>query len=83
MNLLGINAQMEINEMDLVRIWRRMMLDVHPTQIHLHGLWQEQATLRSQRLNDAVEELHRHLSLPQVLNAFDPYEVEEHCSEDD
>ncbi len=64
MNTLGISAPMEINGQDLVRIWRRRMLDVHPNQIHLHELLQKQATMRLQRLNDAVEEFHRHLSIP-------------------
>lgn len=64
MNILGIYDQMERNERNLVRIWRRRMLDVHPDHAHLHGLSQEQATMRSQRLNDALEELCRQLSLP-------------------
>ncbi len=83
MNILGINAQMERNEMDLVRNWRMRILDVHPDWAHFHGLLQEQAPVRLQRLNDVVEELHRHLSLPKGWNIFDFYEVEESSSEDE
>lgn len=59
------------------------MLDVHLNYAHLHGLLQEQATMRTQGLNDAVEELHRHLSLPQGWNVFDPYEVEDSICKDE
>ncbi len=41
------------------------MLDVHPDWEYLHGFLQEQGIIKSQSLNDVVEELSRHLSLPQ------------------
>lgn len=50
---------MVMNERNLIRIWKRRMLDVQPDLVHLNGWSQEQATMRSQRLNDATEKLHR------------------------
>jgi len=73
---------MEINEQILNRIYRRLMMNVHPDRAHIHGLSSEQATIRSQRLNNAVQEMRLHLNLPPGRNIFDPIAVEDSSSED-
>ncbi len=75
MVLLGVNPNMDINELNLKQIYRRQMLNVHPDCMHIHRLSAEQATIRSQRLNDAVKEMHIHFNLPPGMNIFDPIAV--------
>ncbi len=73
--ILGINLHMDMNEHNLNQIYRRQMLNVHPDCMHIHRLLAEQATIRSQRLNDAVKEMHIHFNLPPGMNIFDPIAV--------
>ncbi len=82
MIILGIRPHMDMNEQNLNQIYRRQMLNVHQDCVHLHGLSAEQGTIRSQRLNAAVQEMHIHLNLPLVRKTFDPVAVDNSNSED-
>ncbi len=66
MIIFGINAHVDMNEQNLNQIYRRQMLNFRPDHSHMYGLSEEQATIRSQRLNDAVQEMRIHLNLPLV-----------------
>ncbi len=82
MVILGINHRMDMIEASLNRIYRRQMLSVHPDRARIHGLSAEQATLRSQRLNDAVQAMRIHLNLPPGQNLFQPIDVDDSNSDD-
>lgn len=69
---------MDMNEQNL----NRQMLNVHPDHALIHGFSSEYAKLRSQRLNDAVQEMYRHLDLPPSQNIFDTIAVKDNNSED-
>ncbi len=58
------------------------MMDVHPDRTHITGLTQQEANEMSQRLNNAVEEIRRHMNLPQGRNRFDPFEVDDSSDEE-
>ncbi len=73
--ILGMNLHMDMNEHNLNQIYRRQMLNVHPDCADIHGLSAEEATIRSQRLNDAVKEMCIHLNLWPGRNIFNPIAV--------
>ncbi len=67
-NLLHISNHSELTERDLKRIYRQRMMAVHPDRTHITGL--------------TVEEIRRHMNLPQGRNGFDPFEVDDRSDEE-
>ncbi len=82
LNLLHISHHGELTERNLKRIYRQRMIDVNPDRMHITGLTQQEANEMSQRLNNAVEEIRRHMNLPQGCNRFDPFEVDDSSDEE-
>ncbi len=82
MNILGITPQMEMNKVNLNRIYKRQILNVHPDYAYILRLSIEQVKLRSQRSIYAVQEMHKHVNLPPGQNIFDPIAVKNINSKD-
>jgi len=78
-HILGIANHRDISDQDLNR---RRMLEVHPDRVQRTGLSQEQAVQMSQRLNDAVEEMRIHFTLPHGQNRFDPFVVDDNSNDE-